>query len=159
MTLAADLLERHRPKPGDTDLRAFEWHYLRRLQHRDLRTVNAHFGWATTVAWTPDGKKLVSVGTSGRETGIGAPSNIKLWDAATLTPLSLRLDGSTGNISTRALSPDGHLLAAGCRDKRIRLWNIATGALFATLEGHKGDLIRQVVFSPTASTWRLVQST
>ena len=38
VTLARELLERQRPKPGEPDLRGFEWHYLRRLQHRHLRT-------------------------------------------------------------------------------------------------------------------------
>ena len=150
VTLAGELLDRHRPKPGDTDLRGIEWHYLRRLQHRDLRTVNAHVGLATTVAWTPDGKRLVSVGTTVRETRFrAAPGEIKLWDAVTLAPLTLRLDGATGEVFAGALSPDGKLLAAACRDKRIRLWNIATGALIATLEGHTVDFfLGQVVFSP-----------
>jgi eukaryotic-like serine/threonine-protein kinase len=147
VTLAGELLERQRPKPAETDLRGFEWHYLRRLAHRELLTVNAHVGLATTVAWTSDGRRLVSVGTTERETAFTAPGEIKLWDAATLTPLTLRLDGATGNVFNGALSPDGKLLAAGCRDLRIRLWNIGTGALIATLEGHTGP-IRQVVFSP-----------
>ncbi len=64
LALAGELLKRHRPKPGETDLRGFEWHYLHRLPHRDLRTVKAHAGVATTVAWTPDGKRLVSLGTT-----------------------------------------------------------------------------------------------
>jgi eukaryotic-like serine/threonine-protein kinase len=148
VTLAGELLERHQPKPGETDLRGFEWHYLRRLQHRDLRTVNAHGGFATTVAWTPDGNRLVSVGTTERDPGLTAPGEIKLWDAVTLTPLPLRLEGATGKVFTGALSPDGKLLAAGCRDMRIRLWNIGTGALFATLEGHTDGIIWQVEFSP-----------
>jgi WD40 repeat protein/serine/threonine protein kinase len=148
VNLAGDLLERHKPKPGETDLRGFEWHYLRRLQHRDLRTVNAHVGLATTVAWTPDGKRLVSVGTTVRDTPFTAPGEIKLCDAATLTPLTLRLEGATDKVFSGALSPDGKLLAAGCRDRRIRLWNIGTGELIATLEGHTGDYVRQVVFSP-----------
>ena len=148
VTLAGELLERHRPKPGETDLRGFEWHYLRRLPHRDLRTVNAHGGFATTVAWTPDGKRLVSVGITERETGFTPPGEIKLWDAVTLTPLTLRLEGATDKVFNGALSPDGTLLAAGCRDKRIRIWNIETGKLIATLEGHTVDYFRQVVFSP-----------
>ncbi len=64
LALVGQLLERHRPKPGETDLRGFEWHYIHRLPHRDLRTVKAHAGGATNVAWTPDGKRLVSIGAS-----------------------------------------------------------------------------------------------
>src|SRR5437763_16678654 len=33
---AEELLLQHRPKAGETDLRSFEWHYLRRLNHSDL---------------------------------------------------------------------------------------------------------------------------
>ena len=148
VTLADELLERHRPKPGKTDLRGFEWHYLRRLQHRDLRTVNAHVGPATTVAWTPDGKRLVSIGTTDRGTGPTAPGEIKLWDAVTLTPLALRLEGATDKVVRGALSPDGKLLAAGCSDKMIRVWNLETGEQIATLEGHTVDLSWLVAFSP-----------
>ena len=35
-----ELLEQHRPKPGETDLRGFEWHYLYRLCHGELLTLN-----------------------------------------------------------------------------------------------------------------------
>ena len=28
-----ELLEQHRPKPGESDLRGFEWYYLDRLCH------------------------------------------------------------------------------------------------------------------------------
>jgi len=148
LILAGDLLERHRPKPGETDLRGFEWHYLRRLPHCDLRTVNAHVGYATTVAWTPDGKRLVSVGTTEREWGRTWPGEVKLWDAGILTPLTLRLKGATDKVYKGALSPDGKLLAAGCSDKGIRIWNIETGELIATLEGSTVDLFWRVVFSP-----------
>ena len=68
VAVTGELLNRHRPKPGETDLRGFEWHYLRRLPHRDLFTVKAHVGVATTVAWTPDGKRLVTFGMT-KKTG------------------------------------------------------------------------------------------
>ena len=68
LSRAHELLEKHRPRPGETDLRGFEWHYLRRLFQRDLLTVKAHVGGVTAVAFTPDGKRLV---TSGIATGHG----------------------------------------------------------------------------------------
>ena len=52
--------------------------------------------------------------------GSPPPGEIKLWDAATLTPLTLRLEGATGEVFTGALSRDGKLIAAGCRDRKIR---------------------------------------
>jgi serine/threonine protein kinase len=62
---ARDLLERHRPQPGETDLRDFEWRYLRRQAHRELFTVKAHVGYATTVAYTPVASGLSVSGWSG----------------------------------------------------------------------------------------------
>jgi hypothetical protein len=48
------LLERHRPKPGETDLRGFEWRYLYRLSHAELLTLKpGNHG----VAFSPDGKQ------------------------------------------------------------------------------------------------------
>ena len=37
-----DLLEGERPREGETDLRGFEWFYLHRLCHSDLRTLKGH---------------------------------------------------------------------------------------------------------------------
>jgi WD40 repeat protein/serine/threonine protein kinase len=152
LVLARDLLERHRPKPGETDLRDFEWHYLRRLSHGELFTVKAHAGAVGRVAYTPSGRRLVSAGTTSLVEGIdgqrSAHSEIKLWDAASGAPLALRLTGATDKVCGVALSPDGKLLAAGCRDKMVRVWNLETGQLIATLKGHTDDIVLQVAFSP-----------
>ena len=64
LSRARELLEKHRPRPGEADLRGFEWHYLRRLFRGDLLTVKAHPGGVTSVAFTPDGKRLVTSGTT-----------------------------------------------------------------------------------------------
>ena len=36
---------------------------------------------------------------------------------------------------------EGGRLASGSRDQKIKIWNVATGACLATLEGHEGDVI------------------
>jgi WD40 repeat protein len=131
-----ELLDLHRPSPGQTDLRGFEWHYLRRFFHRELRSVQAHTGRGWAVAFTPDGKRLVTSGlfkssVLGRDSERG---EIKLWDAATLRRLPLELKGPTDKVGRIALGRDGKLLAAGCNDKVARVWNLETGELF-TLGG------------------------
>ena len=55
-----ELLEKHRPKPGETDLRNFEWFYLDRLCHAELLTLKGHSGSVWRVAYSPDGKRLAS---------------------------------------------------------------------------------------------------
>ena len=145
VALVGELLERHRPKPGETDLRGFEWHYLRRLPHRDLLTVKAHAEFVRTVAWTPDGKRLVSLGTTtDAKTSRSFVGESKLWDAATLTSRTLQLKGKTDKIHRGVISPDGKLLAAGCDDKTARVWNLETGELIATL-------VHTVGYTPTVA--------
>jgi WD40 repeat protein len=46
-----------------------------------------------------------------------------------------------------SISPDGHFLAAGCRDKMVRVWNLETGDLF-TLAGHVHEFVWDAIFSP-----------
>ncbi len=73
LSRAHELLEKHRPRPGETDLRGFEWHYLRRLFQRDLLTVKAHPGGVTAVVFTPDGKRLVTSGCEPPTTEVLGP--------------------------------------------------------------------------------------
>ncbi len=40
-----------------------------------------------------------------------------------------------------AWSPDGKLLAVGCSDKTVRIWDTATGQMRHTLRGHTGGVI------------------
>src|SRR4051812_1268833 len=45
-----------------------------------------------------------------------------------------------------AYSPDGNLLAVGCADGAVRLYDPSTSRLLATLSGH-GDAVAAVAFS------------
>src|SRR5439155_9910823 len=69
-----ELLEQHRPKAGETDLRSFEWSYLYRLCHAELLTLKRGYAGGSipadrSVAFSPDGKRLAS---GGRE--------VKVWE-------------------------------------------------------------------------------
>ena len=88
------------------------------------------------VAFTPDGKTLVS----GGGTGIG----IGIWDAATGRPLR-RLPGLCNNL---AVSPDGKLLFT----ENLRLIEVATGKEVRRFKAPGGAGIGCVAFSPDGKT-------
>jgi WD40 repeat protein len=68
----------------------------------------------TSVAFTPDGKALVS----GSQDGTAV-----LWNVADGRPLR-RMAQDGESIRSVALSPDGSTLACGCADGDITLWKI-----------------------------------
>ncbi len=128
-----ELLEQHRPKPGEADLRGFEWHYLRRLFEQELRIIKAHGGAAATVTWTPDGKRLITSGAAKQDMQWGR-GEVKLWDAETGRRLPLDLKGLQENMGAVALSADGRFLAAGSTTSAVCVWDLRSGERF-TLDG------------------------
>ena len=57
------------------------------------------------------------------------------------------LEGHEDWVSAIAFSPDDKYLATGSWDAKVRLWDLATGALHSTLRGH-GERVHGIAFSP-----------
>lgn len=73
---------------------------------------------------------------------------MRLWDLLDGRPV-YRLSIEDG-VTTVAMSPDGHFVAAGSLDKSVRVWDTTTGTLVVRLEspdGHK-DSVYSVAFAP-----------
>jgi WD40 repeat protein/serine/threonine protein kinase len=129
-----ELLEQHRPKPVESDLRHFEWHYLYKLCHSDLLTLKGHTERVVSVTYSPDGKRLASYSV----TRLSGPGMLKVWDSQTGKEL-FTLQGASGSV---AFSPDGKRLAGSVGDER-RVWDAQTGQELLTLQG-----AGSVIFSP-----------
>jgi WD40 repeat protein len=107
---------------------------------------------AGCVAYSPDGK-LLAWGFSGSSEmtfqGFSAPNNPKdlllLTDSKTGKVLR-RLKGHREPVNRVVFSPDGKVLASASSDRRVLLWNAATGKLLRTL-AHSGP-VRDIAFSP-----------
>ena len=54
--------------------------------------------------------------------------------------------GPYASVYSVSISPDMKLVAGGCQDKVVRIWDVETGQLVQVLEGHT-DLVRSVAFT------------
>jgi WD40 repeat protein len=120
---------------GDETGRVWTWDLKSRtrLQAIDRRT----YASVTSVAMSPDGKRIAMCGSERIVLVIGADSGSEV---ARLTP------DVVSNLAV-AFSPDGKLLASGGDDGKVRLWDTATWKEVRALAGHEGS-VRAVAFSP-----------
>jgi WD40 repeat protein len=153
------------------------------IEEDDLRVFDPATGkpvqqikhyWASRIAYSPDGKTLLSA----------RGAALRLWDAATGKEKALEFEGHQGGVTGVFVAPDGKLVASGgddvrlwdpatskevrriatpgsplalahdgktlasaSRDRVIRLWDVSSGKEIAQLKGHRHPL-RGLAFSP-----------
>jgi WD40 repeat protein/tRNA A-37 threonylcarbamoyl transferase component Bud32 len=134
------ILDRWLPKEGLSDLRDWEWYFLKDRGEARL-AFGSHAGQAFAVDYRSDGKQLASAGGD-----INKPGEIKIWEVRTGKLLRI-LAGHTNAITSLAYHPDKPILASASYDKTIKLWNLDTGNVIVTLRGHTNN-VYHVAFSP-----------
>lgn len=104
-------------------------------------TLEGHTQAVYGVAFSPDGKRLVSCSGDNQ-----VPGEIKIWDVGTGKE-TLSFKGHTSFIYCVAFSPDGKRLVSSSMDNTIKVWDAATGKESLSLTGHT-NWVGCVAFSP-----------
>jgi eukaryotic-like serine/threonine-protein kinase len=121
----------------DSPYRGFEWYFWQPKTHLALMTLRGHAGPVGSVAFSPDGRWIVT-GSSDK--------TAKVWETDSGREL-LTLKGHSSGISSVALSPDGQRIVTGSSDKTAKVWDAASGRELLTLKGHTNKIM-SVAFSP-----------
>lgn len=107
-------------------------------------------GWVTSIAYSPDGKTIVSGSND---------ATVRIWDVASGEVIA-KFEGHD-LVYTVAYSPDGKAVASGDWDGTVRVWNVATGEVMAKFnyyyeekgrENGLGQNLFSVKFSPDGKT-------
>ncbi|KAG1755325.1 WD40-repeat-containing domain protein [Suillus occidentalis] len=106
-----------------------------------------------SLAWTSDGKKLIS----------GSLGPIRIFDTATWKKITI-LEGHTIFVKAISLSPNNHLLASASDDKTAHLWNLNTNlpvgpplhheeSLYSAALSPDGKVLATTCSNENAYTW------
>ena len=118
----------------------------RNIQTGKEVSLSGHTGTVCFVAFSPDGKRIVSA--SGDNT-------IRIWNAGTGEMVLGPLEGHTKAVLSAVFSLDGRRIVSASTDDTIRIWNSDTGEMvLGPLEGHTNG-VYSAVFS---SDGRLIVS-
>jgi WD40 repeat protein/beta-lactamase regulating signal transducer with metallopeptidase domain len=134
--------------PDGTLMAAGMYDHLVRLWElpsgKELAPLKGHTGGVFSVAYSPNGKVLVSGAGHGDGT-------IKIWDVATRKDVG-HCDGGAGAVLSVAFAPDGRTVAAGVwrsgsEKCQVELWDLVTRKRSFIL-GSKPEGIVSLAFSP-----------
>jgi WD40 repeat protein len=123
---AVDLLEAHKPEPGQPDDRGYEWRYLWGVTNGERLTL-ARQGPLSAARYSPDGTLIATAGSE---------EAVRIWDARSGALRQTLETGCEGD-DALAFSPNGRLLATAGAGSSVLLWDTGTWQRRASLAGHK----------------------
>ncbi len=108
----AETLDRAVPKNDETDLRGWEWFYLKGRFFPSVKTFNSGGRQFSAVAWSPDGARLAA----------GAGKDVLVWHLGG-GKKRLDLTGHTDDPNSLSWSSDSNRLLSASPDGTVRLWS------------------------------------
>jgi WD40 repeat protein/transcriptional regulator with XRE-family HTH domain len=105
--------------------------------------IYEHDGEVTGLAYSPDGRRIVTTGSDGQ---------IVVWDAQSgveqfVGSIRRSAHGAAMSLQDATLSPDGNSLAVIADDSAVRVWDLEARKETLLLSGH-ADLVTSVAYSP-----------
>jgi WD40 repeat protein len=105
-----------------------------------LEVLSGHDGIVVSVAYSPDGTRIVTASLD---------KIPRIWDARTGVQLAV-LSGHSSNVNCAAYSPDSTRIVTASDDKTARIWDARTGAQLAVLAAHE-NRVSTAAYSPDGS--------
>lgn len=96
-----------------------------------VRTLSGHTQSVSSVAVTPDGKKIISASYD---------KTLKVWDMETGIEI-IELKGHSDWVLDVCVAPAGNHVISASDDNTLRVWDIETGKTIFTLKGHSDDVL------------------
>jgi hypothetical protein len=113
---------------------------VRSAADRPTQILNRTQG-ATAVAFGPRGDRIA----------VGIGRELQMWTRAEGYQRGWTAEAHAAPIRKIALSPNGALVATASEDRTCRIWDAATGAQVATLQGYQAPVV-DVAFAPDGTS-------
>ncbi|MEO2013507.1 MAG: tetratricopeptide repeat protein [Fuerstiella sp.] len=133
-----DLLNRHRPKQVEDDLRSADWYYLWNMARLHDAVPSYDMGGQISVVDVGPDAAFFACGT---RAGV-----IQIWPCDSTDGPTALLNGHTDQITSLDISSDGTRLVSASLDRTVRVWSLATQQVINSFQN--AAAIGGVKFSP-----------